>query len=950
VRKILALLWLVLVVAALGHVTAVALRGMPLETDIMALLPREEQDGAIQAAKDKMAETLAKRVVVMVGHSDRATARAAAQTLRGGLTEAGLVRPESDIPGPEAIRRLGTAYFPHRAGLLSEPDRLRLEQGRGGEVVTRALSQIYGFGGIADSRLLARDPFMLFPAFLGALPQPANRLTLDEGMLTVVEGGTTWILVSLTLTGEPYALDFQERFVAAFETARTQAPAGVTMLRLGALFYAQAGAAQAIGESTRIGLVSLAGTVLLVLLAFRSARPLLLALTAIGVGLTVALSVCLALFGTLHVAAQLFGASLIGIAVDYALLSFGQIFTTRTRPADRLAQVMPGLTLGAATTIVGYATLALSPFPGLKQVALFSAVGLLGSFLTVVLWFPLLDRSPAARLAPWIAKAAAGLWLVWGDARYRRGRALVLLGMAVLGVAGLLRLETDDDVRRQQGLSPVLAAEQAEIQRLAGFGQTGQFFLVQGDGEQQVLEREEALGARLAQISGLGWQAASRFVPSARRQAETAALVERALIAPHLDSYRADLGMDAPEAAVLPPHPLSLAEIRATGALPFLDTLVVAEGRHVVTLESVRDITALRAAADGLDGVRFVDPTGDLSALLGAYRHRALILIAVSTALMIPLLAARYGWRGAVRVMMPATAAIALTPPLLALVGVGFSFFAAMGLVLVLSIGTDYALFCVEDHQRDPATLVSVCLAMLTTLLSFGVLAASDVAAVRAFGSTMLVGVGLAFILAPSVGEKGRSGGGRVRLPLPVLLAGLLLGVTACAAPPPPSSASPDRVMIAPGITLTLPTPGDLGRSLEVVQMVTARHQGDTFVFEGRLSVGPDRLLLVGTDPMGRRAMTVTWSGGRIEIDRASWLPDTLRPENILADIVVLYWPEAVVRAALDGAALVQGAETRTVGEAITVTWRGDPWTGLARLRNQPWDYELEVRSMVVDQ
>ncbi len=751
-RKALALLWLVLVLAATAHVASLSLHGLPRETDIMALLPREEREPEIQAAKDRVTRSLSGRVVAMIGHAERDKARSAAQDLRRALVEAGLVRPEGDVPDEAAIKRLGAAYFVHRAGLLAEGDRRKLLRGEGEGLVKRALSQIYGFGGAVDSRLLARDPFLLFPAFLGGLPTPANRMSMDEGLPTVVEGGTTWVLQSLRITGEAFDLDFQKRFVAAFEAAGAPAPEGTRILRLGAVFFAQAGAEQAMGESARIGLLSLAGTVLLVVVTFRSLRPLLLSLAAIGAGLATALSVCLFLFGSLHVAAQMFGAALIGIAVDYALLYFGQIFTPRTDPARRLAHVLPGIALGAATTIIGYGALAFSPFPGLHQVAVFSGVGLAGSFLSVVLWFPLLDRAPAARLNPRLAAAANRLWRFWDEAGHGRARRLVLAALALVGAFGLSRLQVDDDMRRQQGLSPVLAAEQAEIQRLAGFGQAGRFFLVQGGDEQQVLEREEALDERLAGLSG--WQAAARFVPSAKRQADNAALAERALYAPHLAAYRAGLGMAEPAERDTPARPLSLADIRATGGLPFLDALVLDERLHVAMVDGDAPSAALRAAVGGLDGVRFVDPTGDLNQLLQSYRHRALMLVAASTLLMVPLLAWRYGAKGAVRVMLPAAGAVLLTPPLLALAGIGFSFFAAMALVLVLSIGTDYAVFCAEDDRRDPVTLVSVSLAMVTTLLSFGLLAASEAAAVRAFGATMLVGVALAFLLAPSVARR----------------------------------------------------------------------------------------------------------------------------------------------------------------------------------------------------
>lgn len=176
-----------------------------------------------------------------------------------------------------------------------------------------------------------------------------------------------------------------------------------------------------------------------------------------------------------------------------------------------------------------------------------------------------------------------------------------------------------------------------------------------------------------------------------------------------------------------------------------------------------------------------------------------------------------------------------------------------------------------------------------------------------------------------------------------------ILAVSACAAPSPPAL---DRVPIAPGVTLALPGPGGLGRTIDAVQMVTARRGADIFVFEGRLSAKADSLILVGTDSMGRRAMTLRWNGTRLEVERASWLPDSLHPENILADIMLLYWPEAALRPNLTGADIVitqGGRQIRRDGaELIAVRYDGDPWSGTATLRNLVWDYEIEVRSMVM--
>ena len=748
----LALAWLAVVLTAALHVASAVRHGLPVQSDLMALLPREDADDALGRAKDRMAEALAGRVVLMVGHDRRDTARTAALDLRRHLEQAAVVRPGGDVPQAGAVARLGAAYFPHRAGLLAEADRQRLLEGRADDVVRRALAQIYGVGGPADSRLLVRDPFLLFPAFLAGLPAPGNRLTLEDGLLVAADGPTVWVMLPLALAGEPYDLDFQRRFLDAFAAGRALLPADIRLLRLGALFFAQAGADQALAESTRIGLLSVVGIVALVLLVFRTVGPLVLSVLAIAVGLVVALSVALTLFGTLHVAAQLFGAGLIGVAVDYALLYFGQIFTPRAHPLQRLAQVRPALLLAAAAAMIGYGALGLSPFPGFRQVAVFSVAGLAGSLLTVLLWFPLLDASRPRRLDPRLERLAGALWRWWQDDRRRWERRLVGLGVLGLAAWGAAGLRVDDDIRRQQQLSPALMAEQQEIQRLAGFAQDTRFFVVEGESEQQVLEREEALGERLA--GHAGWQAMARFVPSARRQADNAALAERTLNAPHLNGLRARLGMPPPADAAPAAAPLVPADILALGALPFLQALEIAPTLHVVTLESVADASLLPQAAQGLEGVRLVDPTADVSRLLTAYRGRALVQLGLTALLILPLLAWRHGWPGAARVLAPALAAVAATPALLALAGLPFSFFAAMALVLLLSLATDYAVFCAEDRDGDPVTLVSVWLAMASTLLSFGLLALSAVPAVRAFGATMLVGVALAFALAPWAAKR----------------------------------------------------------------------------------------------------------------------------------------------------------------------------------------------------
>jgi len=201
---------------------------------------------------------------------------------------------------------------------------------------------------------------------------------------------------------------------------------------------------------------------------------------------------------------------------------------------------------------------------------------------------------------------------------------------------------------------------------------------------------------------------------------------------------------------------LTLNEALASEVVPMLRDLVLAPGLHVVALQGLARPDAVRAAFADVTGVRLVDPTADFSALLGKYQQRALLLTTLSAVLMFGGLALRYGWKGAGWVMVPSAIAVSLAPAMLMLLGQAFTFFHAMALLLLLSIANDYAIFSAESPTaRRSVTLLAVWMAAMTTLLSFGLLAVSRVPAVHNFGSTMLIGILLAFFAAP-LASRGR--------------------------------------------------------------------------------------------------------------------------------------------------------------------------------------------------
>ncbi|HLJ64777.1 MAG TPA: hypothetical protein VKT70_11765, partial [Stellaceae bacterium] len=757
-----AISWAVLVLLAALYLGFRVHQGITFDTNLLALLPQEERDPGVERAKDHLSRHLGARILLLLGDEDPARARAAAAALAQSLREGGLARDIVFDLQAETARSLAQVYFPYRFGLLSGRDRALLEEGRGGWIEERVLAAVFGPASFADAALLRQDPFLLLPDFLADLPSPLPRLAPDHGVLAVHEGAKTYVALTLTIAGDAFALDFQNRFIAAFGAAESELLArfpSLEILRFGAIFYAHAGAAEATSETSLITIVSLLGTILLILAVFRGLRPLLLTLVALGVGVIGALSASLAWFGTLHVAALLFGTSLIGIALDYCL----QYLTARfdreaATPMLRLQRVLPGISLGLITTMIGYVTLVLAPFPGLRQVALFSAIGLMASFATVILWLPLLDRGPPLTHGGRLLRAADWLWEFWETPRFRRSRLLLCIGLALASLAGLARFQSDDDVHHLQALSPDLKRQETRLRALTGLGAGSLFLLVRGPSGDAVLEEEESLLEVLHAAKITVPQALARFVPSLARQRLDRRLIATRLLAPYLRDLEQRLGLEVPPP---PPDPgfLVAEKLRGSPLQSSLDLVVEEDtggAAHLMALQGDADEAALRAIVASHPGTTLLNPAAEVSGLLGQYRTRATLLVLISAGLMAPVVMWRYRRAGGFRVMIPPLLALALTPLLAALGGEAFTFFHAMALVLVLSIGFDYAVFCRESTPAQRAvTMLGVWLAMVTTLLSFGLLALSHVFAVHGFGLTLLIGTSLAFFFAPLAGDKG---------------------------------------------------------------------------------------------------------------------------------------------------------------------------------------------------
>jgi len=779
--------WLALALVASLYCVFRFMGPSPLETNLLALLPATEADPVAEKAVDTLANALGDRTVFLVTDKDDARAKAAAKQFGAALQKSGAFASVTAELPPFDMSQIGGLYMPYRFGLLTREDRDAIASNTA-SLHDALLQRLYNpvRGPLATQ--LADDPFGWLEHFLSGLPLATSNLDLEDNMLVAHRGDLTSVLVVTTLPGSAYESQTQRAVLSAVAQAQASLKTGypdASIARTGAVFYAESARSASEREVHLIGVASACGIALLMLWVFRSPRLLLFGFVSTALGIVCALAVTMLVFGKLHLLTLVFGASLIGEAVDYSIQYFvvylGAQRGWNARQGAR--SVRPALTVALATSLLGYAILAWVPFPALKQIGCFAIAGICTAFASVLWLLPVLLVKGPKHAQRRLFLRAATLLERWHAVIGGR-RAWIVAGVLVLiAIPGWLRLTSDDDIHLLIQRDPALVAQEDQVRNAIGVDNTAQFFVVRGPSQETVLQRAEALGAKLDALSGAqavnGWQSVTQFVPSAQRQAGARNVLAQhvfddpaALRSMLLQAGFRDEVADAWLAAYAKSNPAPLKVERwlaAPWSQPYRHLwlgAVDARGEHgyaaIVIPQRVtpQNVAALIEAAHSVDGVVFVDKAASVSKLFGAYRIDSGIWLAGALLLVLILLMVRYTPRGGIATTLPVLLAIGVTLAAFGYARVPLNLFNCLALMLVLGVGANYAVFlregCLRDHADLGAVWTGVLLSAATTLLSFGMLGLSAMPALKSFGATLALGILVSVLLAPIGMPPGR--------------------------------------------------------------------------------------------------------------------------------------------------------------------------------------------------
>ena len=780
-------LWLVFIL-----VCGIIISRSQFTTDLSAFLPRSptpEQQLLLDQIRDGLASRL---ILVGLEGADAPTrARLSKQIARRLRADRAFVSVNNGEP--VSAERDRAFLFDHRYLLSPAVTPARFSVDGLHAALSDSIDLLASPAGLLVKSLLPRDPTGEMVQLLDQLNSGTHPKRVD-GAWASRDGVRALLLMQTRASGAD--TDAQQRAMAtiraAFDTAAGATPAA-KLVMTGPGVFSVTSRDTIKSQVSRLSIIGVALIATLLLLVYRSFAALALSFLPVISGALAGIAAVSLGFGAVHGITLGFGTALIGEAVDYSIYLFVQSEQGDSDQQNWIKRFWPTIRLGVLTSIFGFAALLLSGFPGLAQLGLYSIAGLIAAATVTRFVLPHLlstnfrihDVSAIGRVLSRLVQHAAAL---------RWAAALLLLAACAIIVEHRASLWND----KISSLSPVSQADVAldtSLRADMGAPDVRYLVVVSGASRESVLRSSEQvatiLQTQVDQGELAGFESPSRYLPStATQRARQAGLPSSAVLETRLAQAVQGLPVRAQlftpflaDVAAAHRQPLlQAADLAQTSMAMAVAALLVQNDRHwsaLLPLTARKGVSInanrIRAAlsATGLPNVLFVDMKAESDRLYSGYLHEAIQLSLGGLAAIIGLLLVvlRSPLR-VLRIISPLAAAVITVTAGLALFGQQLIILHLVGLLLVVAVGSNYALFFDRAdnpfpsplspgepiaHMISPRTLASLLFANLTTVAGFGLLSFSNVSILQAMGVTVAPGVILALLYSAIFARQGNA-------------------------------------------------------------------------------------------------------------------------------------------------------------------------------------------------
>jgi predicted exporter len=736
------------------------------KTDLSAFVIAGDNAEEILLASEMQSGALSRRYLLAIGPKNQhPVSEAFLYSLKmqlkaiKGVTE--VWSPGYDADVPDTLSSLYGAYAGVWYSLEPERDLAQLFSDDGlkqrAELLKKALLSPQA---TLIKKLAIQDPLLLIlNGFKAQGQQMQQALKKGEAYRNLI--------VETTMTGldVPQQKRIQTEMNAIFNTLNQaeDAPKSPYQLEMtGVPVFAVATQTLIQGDIQTVSLVSTIGLVLLFMLIFRSLGSLAQVTSILLVAMLAAMLITQAIFGYVHGMTMAIGSTLVGICIDYPIHAIAHAQTVRQEHRLAvIATIWPSIVLGGFTTLVGYVVLGALGYPGFKQVAVFSASGIIISLLLTRYVLPGLLKSQ--RIRP-LNIPLVSAWVGFCQ-RFRPGLVGLLLIGFIISLVGLKSLHWMEDMQELTPELNYLKQIDKRIRKRITSIEPGRFVMVSADNIDAALEKSEAVYkalGRLKQAQKLTeYYGLYPWLLSKQQQERNQTLLQGYLSPENLARWQKVLtqhGLSVeklghfnyPKAAFL-----SVNQVMATPVKKLIDSRVIQGEHEAIAMIWLADHQpeAVKAALPKMAGVQYFSQRDLFNNMTHDYMQRAEKLLLMGLTVILLLMISRYrNIPQTLQALLPAIVSALMILGFLSLNGTAINFLHLVGFLLVVSIGVDYGIFYLENRGEDIAlTYQAMGAAMLTSALAFASLMVSDSTSLKMLSGVVVFGVVLSFLLCPVI-------------------------------------------------------------------------------------------------------------------------------------------------------------------------------------------------------
>jgi predicted exporter len=675
--------------------------------------------------------------------------------------------------------------FAHRYLLSNAVDAMHFSASGLKDAIEETIESLASPVGLLLKSLVPRDPTGEMLRIIDQLSRAKSPRT-QHGVWVSADGARTLLVAQTAAPGSD--TDAQERdleairgaFSAGVAEAEPSKSSAVQLKMSGPGVFAVAARAKIKRAAMRLSVISGILVVAVLLAVYRSPLALGLGLLPVATGALAGVAAVALGFGAVHGITLGFGITLIGESVDYSIYFFIQ--SLQGPPGDPWRRrLWPTVRLGMLTSVCGFASLLPSGFPGLAQLGLYSITGLIAAAMVTRFVLPEL-LPPGFRIGD-VSDLGLRIGRVRDSICRYGGLGLGYAACAVAVLAMLVLYRHHDTLwnRELSRLSPVSPQDlsyDATLRADLGAANVLDVVIVEGAGLEEVLRGAERAQAALqtlvdARIIG-DVDSPANYLPSiATQAARRGVLPDARTLRDNLKVAVADLRLDLEQltpfiedvAAAREAPPVTPDDLRGTSLAAGFDALILHQSDHWSALlplhgadgatpdVDVARVAALLAAAK-LPNTQILDLKLETDALYAGYLQEAVRLSLCGFVLIVLLLlvALREAQRVA-RLLAPLGLAVLTVAAGLVLAGQQLTILHLVGMLLIVAVGSNYALFfdgeaAAQRTLNSALILASLVIANMSTVIGFGLLSFSQVPVLVALGTTVAPGAFLALLFS----------------------------------------------------------------------------------------------------------------------------------------------------------------------------------------------------------